>query len=91
MGAAGFDGVVRHIADLDAPVVRIVAAAFAENGAAIAARADASGEVAFVFLEPVGDLLDLDGLVVHLDLLLDGDDVHADAVSSRHDHRCDVL
>ena len=90
VGATGLHGVVGHVAYLDAPVVRVVGAALAQLGAGVAARADAGGDVALVLLEPVGDALELDGLVLEVDGLLDGDDVHADAVASGRDHLRDA-
>ena len=87
----GLDRVVGHVADLDAPVVLIIRAALAKLGPRVAAGADACGDVAFILLQPVRDLLDIERLAVHADFLFDRDDVHADAVAARADHRGDVL
>ena len=89
--AAGLDGVIRHVADLDAPVVAVVRAALADHGAGGAAGADAGGQMSVVFLEPVGDLLGLDGFSRRRDFLFDRDDVHADAVAAGAHHGGDVL
>ena len=86
MRSAGFDRVVRHIADLNTPVILVIRAALAEHRAGRAAGADAGGQMPVVLLEPVGDLFDADRLAVGGDLLFDRDDVHADAVAARTYH-----
>ena len=51
--ASGLDSVVRHVAELDAPIVKIIGAAVAEHCARSAAGADTCGDVTLVFLEPI--------------------------------------
>ena len=51
--ASGLNGVICHVAELDAPIVKIVGAAVAEHCARSAAGADTCGDVTLVFLEPV--------------------------------------
>ena len=51
--ASGLNGVVRHVAELDAPIVKIVGATVAEHCARSAAGADTCGDVTLVFLEPI--------------------------------------
>ena len=91
MAAVGLDDVARHIAHGDAPVLRIVAAALAELGAGHTAGAGRSGVNAVVLFQPVGDVLDGDGLVLGLDRLFHGDNMHADAGASGRHHRRDLL
>ena len=90
VGAVGLNRVVGHVTNLDAPVIRVIRAALAELGARVATGADASRDVALVLLEPVRDALELDGLVLEVDGLLDGDHVHANAVAARRDHLGDT-
>ena len=81
---AGLDGVVGEVADADAPVLGVAAAAVAAGSLGEGARAGAR-RVAVVLLEPVGEVLDVRGLVLVLDGLLDGDDVHPDAGTAGRD------
>lgn len=53
VSASGLNGVIRHVAELDAPIVKIIGAAVAEHCARSAAGADTCGDVTLVFLEPV--------------------------------------
>ena len=75
---AGLDQVVGEVAQADAAVVLDLAGALAVEAAGVAAGAVADGELAVVLVEPVGDMLDGDGLV-------HGQDVHADAVAAGRD------
>ena len=87
VAAVGLDHVIGHIAHGDAPVVGVVAARLAQDGAAHAAAARAGGILAVVLVEPVLDMLDGNGAVLHGDGLLNRDDVHADACAARRHHR----
>ena len=86
MGFFGLDAVIGHIAHGKAPVFGIAGATDAQNLLAHRAGARRSGEVSFVFVDPIGDLFDIDGRGFMLDGLFDGDDVHADASAARWDH-----
>ena len=87
VAAIGLHHVVGHVAHRDAPVVRVVTAALAQLRAAHAAAARARCVLALVLVEPMLDVLDRDGAVLHLDRLLDRDDVHADSRASGRHHR----
>ena len=87
----GLYDIVGHIAHADAPVLHIVAAALAQLGAAGAAGAHALGVLALVLMQPIGDLLQTDGLVLRLDGFLHRDDVHTDARPSGRHHGGDLL
>ena len=91
VSAAGFDCVVGHVADLNAPVLAVVGAALAQHRPGRAAGADTGGEMALVFLQPIGDFFQFDRLPAHLDFLLHRDHMHADAVAAGRHHRGDVL
>ena len=86
MAFAGLSQVVSHIADSDTPVFTGIAAAFAELGTAITAGTDTNTQMTFVFLEPVGDMFDIQGLVFHGDRFFDRDHMHADTGTARRDH-----
>ena len=79
MAPAGFPEVIRHIAHADAPVAVIVGTALVQLLPAIAAGADTYADVALIPLEPIGNMLDVHGLVLHRNGLFHRDDVHADA------------
>ena len=91
LAALRLNDVGRHVAHGDAPALGVVTAALAEVLLARAAGAHALGILAFVLIEPVGDLLQPDGLLLRLDGLLHGDDVHADARAARRNHGGDLL
>ena len=91
VAAAGLGQVFGHVAHADAPVAVVVGAALVQLLPAVSAGADAHGEVPLIPLEPVGDVLDVDGLVLHRDGLLHRDDVHADAGAAHGHHRRDLL
>ena len=91
VAAAGLAEVVRHVANAYAPVAVVVRTALIQLLAAVAAGADAHADVAFVFLEPVGDVLDADRLVFHADGLLHGYHVHSYATAAHWHHRGDLL
>ena len=87
----GLHHIVGHVAHGDAPVLHIVAAALAQLVAAGAAGAHTFGVLAFILVQPVGDLLQPDGLLLRLDGLLHRDHVHTDARASGGHHRRDLL
>ena len=91
LATLGLHHIVGHIAHGDAPVFHVVAAALAQLLPAGAAGAHALGVLPLVLVEPVGDLLQTDGLLLRLDSLLHGDDVHADARASGRHHGGDLL
>ena len=79
--------IVRHIAYRDAPVFGIIGAAFIISLAGHSAGAGACGVFAIIFLKPVGDMLDINGLILHLNGFLHWYDMHTDACASRRNHR----
>ena len=79
--------IVRHISYRDAPVFGIIGAAFIISLAGHSAGAGACGVFAIIFLKPVGDMLDINGLILHLNGFLHWYDMHADACASRRNHR----
>ena len=86
MGAAGFDGVIRHVANLNAPVIRIIAAAFAQHRAGITAGTDSGRKMTLIFLQPVRDMLQIHGLIIKVHFLFYRNDMHANAITSRRNH-----
>ena len=80
---AGLTAVVGKITDTDAPAHLVIGAAFAHGGTAGAAGTLAHAQLALVLFQPVGQMLDVHGLVFHGDGLLHGDDVHADTAAAR--------
>ena len=87
----GLHHVVGHVAHGDAPALGIVAAALAQLGTAGPAGAGGGGILALVLLQPVGDMLHAGGLVLGLNGLFHGDDVHPDARPSGGHHGGDLL
>ena len=87
---AGLDGVLCAVADGDAPEVGEVAAAFTAHGLRAAAGANADC-VCIVFLQPVGEMLNTDGLGVGRYRLFDGDDVHTDTGAAERNHGSDLF
>ena len=90
VGAAGLHGVIGHVAELDAPVVDIVRAAVSGDRPGGAAGADTGGDMALVFFQPVGDVLQVHRLIFGFNGLFHGDDVHTDAVAARGNHLGDA-
>ena len=88
---AGLGTVLCKLADAHAPVVLHVTGALAADGLGTAAGADAHADLAFIFLQPVGQILDAGALLFGGDGLLHGDDVHADAGSSGGNHLGDAV
>ena len=86
----GLHHIIGHIAHGDAPIRDIITAAFPHLGAAHPAGTGGCGKLVVLF-QPVGNMLDVDGLVLRLDGLLHRDDMHADACASRRNHRGDLL
>ncbi len=87
---AGLAAVVREIADADAPVLFDIAGALTADPLLFAAGADPDADLAFIFFQPVGEMLDVKRFALRGDRLLDGDDVHADAGASGRDHLSDA-
>ena len=83
--------VVGHVADADAPVIGVVAAALAHGGAGHTAAARPGGILAVILFQPVGDMLHVYGLVFGLDGLFHRDDVHTDTRAARRHHGGDVF
>ena len=80
LGAVSCEGTDRY-----AQLLLQLAAALAHKAHCVTAGAVADAELTLVLLEPVGDVLNAHGFVGCGDRLLDGDNVHADAVASgRH-------
>ena len=82
---AGLYQILGKIAQADAAVVLNFAGALAVQTAGVAAGAVANREAALILIQPVGDVLDGERLVLGLDGLLHGDDMHADAVAAGRD------
>ena len=82
-----FPEVIRHVPHADAPVAVVVGAAFVQLLAAVAAGTDAHADMAFIPLEPIGNVLDVHGLVLHGDGLFHRDDMHTDAGAAHGHHR----
>ena len=91
MALFGLHQIIGHIAHADAPVLRVVGAALAHAGAGHAAGARAGRVFAFVFFQPVGNVLDIGGPVLCFNGFFHGDDVHPDARAARRNHGGDVL
>ncbi len=89
-GFASLNGIVSHIAELDAPVIGIIRASFAQMGTRITAGAKSGAQMAIVFLKPIGDVFQINGLIAGIDFFFDWDDVHTDAISSRRNHLGDT-
>ena len=87
----GLHDVVCHVAHGDAPVLRIIGATLVEGPAGQAAGAGGFGVLTLVLVQPVGDVLDGDGLALGGDGLLHRDDVHADARAAGRHHGSDPL
>ena len=65
VSAARLGKVFGHVAHTDAPVAVVVGTTFIEFFASVAAAADTHCQVAFIALEPIGDMLDVGRLVFH--------------------------
>ena len=91
MALVGFHQIVRHIAHADAPVIRVIAAAFAHGGAGHTAGTGAGGILALVFFQPVGDVFDIQRVVFGLDGFFDRDHVHANACAAWGHHGGNVF
>ena len=91
MALVGFHQIVRHIAHADAPVIRVIAAAFAHGGAGHTAGTGAGGILAMVFFQPVGDVFDIQRVVFGLDGFFDRDHVHANACAAWGHHGGNVF
>ena len=86
----GLNAVKCNVADGDAPQILNVARAFAAHALGAAAGADADCEFV-ILLQPVGQMLNADGLGAGGNGLLDRDNVHADARAAEGDHGRDFL
>ena len=91
MAAVGLHQVLGHIAYAQAPVAVVVGATLVQLLAAVAAGADACGDMPLVTLEPVRDVFYVYGLVLHLYGFLNRDDVHSYSGSAHRDHRGNLL
>ena len=81
----GLAAVVGKVADANAPFALDVAGALSADTLLLAAGADGHADVALIFLEPVAEVFDRQGLALGQDGLLDGDDVHTDTrAAGRH-------
>ena len=83
----GLHHIIRHIAYGNAPSFRIVPAAFLKRLAGTAARTGARCILPIVFIQPVGNMLHGDRLILHLDSLLHRNYMHTDSSASRRHHR----
>ena len=91
VAAAGFIEVFGHVSYADAPVVVVVGAAFIKELSADSAGADTHRQMAFIALEPVGNMLYVNGLVLHGNCLFHGNHVHADSAAAHGHHGGDLL
>ena len=80
-----------HVTYADTPVAVVVGTAFVQFFASVAAAADAHCQVAFIALEPIGDMLDVGCLVLHRDGFFDGNHVHADTATAHGHHWRDLF
>ena len=87
---AGLAAIIGEIAYADAPVLFDVAGALAADALLLAAAADAHADLAFVLLEPVGQVFDIERFALGRDGFFHGDDVHADARSAGRHHMGDA-
>ena len=87
---AGLGAVSCEGADRYAQLLLQLAAALAHKAHRITAGAVADAELPLILLEPVGDMLDADRFVGCGNRLLDGDNVHTDAVASGRYQRSDL-
>ena len=85
---SGLNQIIGEIAKTDAAVVLNLAGALAKQTARVAAGAVADREVAVIFVEPVGNMLDRGGFVFRWDRFFHGDDVHTNAVAAGRDQMC---
>ena len=85
----GLAAVVSEIADTDAPVLFDVTGTLAADPLLLPAGTDADADMAFVFLQPVGQMLNVEGFTVGRNCLLDRNDMHADSGASGRYHLCD--
>ena len=83
--------VIRHVAHGDAPTLGVVGAAFIEGEAGLTAGAGGGGVLAVILIQPVGDVLKVNGGILRLDGLLHGDDMHTDARAAGRHHGGDLL
>ena len=86
MALAGLAAVVREVANADAPAEIIVCHALADNLTGSTAGAAAHADVTLVFLQPVGQVLDVHGLIFHGNGFFHRDDMHSDACASGRYH-----
>ena len=87
----GFGQIVGHVAHPNAPVAIIVCTALIQHLAAIAAGADAHAKMAFITLQPIGNMLNVNALILHSDGFLHGNDMHSDARTTHGHHGRNLL
>ncbi len=90
VGPSRLHGVVRHVAQLYAPIVHVVRAAVPQYGSRRSAGAYPGRDVAVVLFEPIGDVLKVHRLVLGVYRLLDRYDVHPYSVSALRYHLRDA-
>ena len=83
--------VICHVAHGHAPALGVVGAALIEGEAGLTAGAGGGGVLAVILIQPVGDMLKVDGGVLRLNGLLHRDDMHADAGTAGRHHGGDLL
>ena len=91
VAAAGLPEVVRHVAHADTPVPVVVCAAFVQLFTAVPAAADTYAQVSLILFEPVGDVFDIDRLVLHGNGFFYGNYVHANSGAAHGHHGGDFL
>ena len=84
MTLAGLTAVVRKVAHADAPAE--ICHALSDDLTGSTTGAAAYANVAFVFFQPVGQMLNVHGLIFHGDRFLYRDDMHTDARASGRYH-----
>ena len=82
----GLYHIIGHVSHSHAPALGVVGAALVKGFAGTAAGTGTRSVLALVFVQPVGDMLDGDGLIVHLDSLLHRNHMHTDAGAARRHH-----
>ena len=79
VASAGLAQIISHVADSYTPVPIVVRTALIQFFAAVTAGAYPHSDMALVSLQPIRNMLYVNGLVLHGNGFLDRDDMHSDA------------
>ena len=91
LATIGLDNIIGHITDGNTPVLGIVTTTLTQLRPAESAGTHALGVLTIILLQPVGDPLDADRLVLRLNRLLHRNNVHPNPRTSRWYHRRNPL